>query len=330
MAVYKIFPEKDTFISLDSPIQNFGRDEILEISNKNRTLIQFSTEQILDIIDNKIEGDFSTTLKLYLATATLSSDYTIQGYPISSSWIAGLGRSSDNPITTNGSTWENNGINNWSNLGGDFINTPYSQSFNTISNKDLNLEITPLIHEWYSSSLDNNGILLKMLDSIENNSNPFITKFFSMDTHTIYPPCLEFKWDDSEYDTTIPQIQSSDFSSVIINNKSEFKENTIYNFRIKARNKYPQRQFSTSSIYTTPKSLPSSSYWALKDVKTEEIVVDFDVNNTKISCDNNSNYFKIYMKGLQPERYYQILYKVVINDEIIVINDKSNYFKIIR
>ena len=33
MAVYKIFPEKDTFISSYRSTQNFGRDEILEISN---------------------------------------------------------------------------------------------------------------------------------------------------------------------------------------------------------------------------------------------------------------------------------------------------------
>jgi hypothetical protein len=40
------------------------------------------------------------------------------------------------------------------------------------------------------------------------------------------------------------------------------------------------------------------------------MVIDFDLNYTKISCDNNSNYFTIYMDGLEPERYYQILYKL--------------------
>ena len=35
MAIYKIFPEKDTFISSYHNTQNYGRDEILEISNEN-------------------------------------------------------------------------------------------------------------------------------------------------------------------------------------------------------------------------------------------------------------------------------------------------------
>jgi hypothetical protein len=70
---------------------------------------------------------------------------------------------------------------------------------------------------------------------------------------------------------------------------------------------------------------------ALKDVKTEEMVVDFDTIYTKISCDNNSNYFKLYMDGLEPERYYQIIYKTILSDgETVVIDDPSNYFKIVR
>jgi hypothetical protein len=37
------------------------------------------------------------------------------------------------------------------------------------------------------------------------------------------------------------------------------------------------------------------------------------------------------MDGLEPERYYQILYKVVLNDgETVIIDDVSNYFKIVR
>ena len=61
------------------------------------------------------------------------------------------------------------------------------------------------------------------------------------------------------------------------------------------------------------------------------MVVDFDNNFTKISCDNTSNYFKIYMNGLEPERYYQILYKTILSSgETVVIDDPSNYFKVVR
>ena len=185
--------------------------------------------------------------------------------------------------------------------------------------------------QWNSGLISNNGLILKLSSSIEDSLTPLITKFFSMDTHTIYPPHLEFKWDDSLYSTTLPEITSSNFSTSITNNKSEFLENSIYKFRIKSRDIYPPRAFSTSSVYTNTKVLPSTSYWALKDAKTEEMIIDFDTNYTKISCDNTSNYFKLYTNGLQPERYYQILYKTLLsNGEVIIIDDKSNYFKLIR
>jgi len=337
MAIYKIFSEKDTFISSNRPTQNFGRDEILEISNLSpdttRTLIQFPQDQIDNVINNIIGGnDFTSFLRLFLAEATIPSNYIIQAYPILSNWTNGLGRSEDENITTLGCTWVKKDNSNWVNEGGDFNLSLISvQSFNNLSNKDINLDLTSLVDKWHLNEIDNYGVLLKHSDDIEGSEIPITLKFFSMDTHTIYPPQLEFKWDDSSYETEIPQITSSNFSSTIINNKEEFKENTVYDFRIKARDKYPPRQFTTSSVYTNTQVLPSSSYWALKDVKTEEMVVDFDLNTTKISCDNDSNYFTVYMNGLEPERYYQILYKTILpNNEVIVIDDKTNYFKIVR
>jgi hypothetical protein len=59
------------------------------------------------------------------------------------------------------------------------------------------------------------------------------------------------------------------------------------------------------------------------------MVVDFDDNFTKISCDEKGNYFDIYMSGLQPERYYRILIKSVIDGTTAVI-DNNNIFKVVR
>jgi hypothetical protein len=343
MAIYKIFPEKDTFISQYRPTQNFGRDEVLEISNeteltslhadKTRALIQFPSAQITDVINNKVSGSFVSYLRLFLATAYIPSDFSIMAYPISRSWEMGLGRSTDDPISTLGCTWNAAAqSSSWVSAGGDYLeNVSSSQSFNYISDKDVNMNVSNIVLGWNSGSFQNYGILLKQSSSIEGTNNPLITKFFSMDTHTIYPPQLEFRWDDSSYSTTLTQITSSDFVSTISNNKTEFEENTIYKFRIKARDRFPARSFSTVSVYLTTKALPSTTYWALKDVKTEEIVIDFDTTYTKVSCDNTSNYFKLYMDGLEPERYYQIIYKTILSSgETVVIDDVSNYFKIVR
>jgi hypothetical protein len=331
MAVYKIFSEKDTFISKHRSTQNFGRDEILEISNEtevtapsadvNRSLIQFENSKLNTLI-NTISGSYKTFLRLFLANATLPKDYTIYAYPLTQSWDMGLGKSADNPITTLGVTWDTQPSYS--------INYSGSQNFLYPDIKDINIDVTSIVGQWNSGSIDNNGLMLKLSSSIEDSTTPLITRFFSMDTHTIYPPHLEFKWDDSIYTSSLSVATSSTSQLSIINLKSEFKEDTVYDFKIKLRDKFPARSFQTSSVYLNPKCLPSSSYWGLQDVKTGEMVIDFDSNYTKISCNNQNNYFRLYMNGLEPERYYKILIKAEYNYEVIIYDYETNYFKIIK
>jgi len=353
MAVYKIFPEKDAYISSKYPAQNTGRDEILEVSNTNainldtsaqgdvpavkRALIQFKTTDINDVVNNKIGSSaFTSSLKLYLANATVSPlDYTIETYPVTQSWNMGTGRSGDSPQTTNGVSWGwrlESGSGAWATAGGDWYTNQASssQDFTYTSTKDISMDVTDIVQLWNSSSIDNNGFIVKLTGSIEFSASYVDTSYFSVDTHTIYPPELEFKWDDSSYDTPLTAVTSSDIVVAFTNLKSEFEDSGVYKFRVKARDKYPARAFQTSSVYLNAKALPTSSYWGLKDIKTDEMVVDFDTSYTKISADSGSNYFTVYMDGLEPERYYQLMIKTIVGDETLVIEDKGNYFKVVR
>ena len=123
MAIYKIFPEKDATLYSDYPTSNTGRDEILEIGNIENTLvdnlgvrraiIKFPTTIIESVINNlfdvnsRVSQSFSASLKLYLAEATsIPLDYSIECYPISSSWNMGVGKFLDNPINTDGVSWK--------------------------------------------------------------------------------------------------------------------------------------------------------------------------------------------------------------------------------
>jgi hypothetical protein len=63
---------------------------------------------------------------------------------------------------------------------------------------------------------------------------------------------------------------------------------------------------------------------------TEEIIVDFDTNYTKISADSQGNYFDVYMNGLQPERYYQLLIKTVLSNKEVLVLNQDYYFKVVR
>ena len=95
------------------------------------------------------------------------------------------------------------------------------------------------------------------------------------------------------------------------------------------RPQFPVRIFETSSMYTKNHALPTSSYYAIKDLDTNEFVVDFDTQNTQISCDTTGSYFTVYMNGLEPERYYQILVQTTVDNNTIVM-DENYYFKVVN
>ena len=113
------------------------------------------------------------------------------------------------------------------------------------------------------------------------------------------------------------------------NNQGVFYSESINNFRLNVRPEFPVRTFETSSIDTLNYALPSSSYYAIKDLDTNEFVVDFDKEFTQISCDPTGSFFKVYMNGLEPERYYQILIQTEIQGNTIVM-DENYYFKVIN
>ncbi len=290
-------------------------------------------------------------------------------YPSSGSWNNGSGEYLDNPSTVNGVGWEfraNSGSNPWlldsftENVTGSYIaaspgggnwytastdtnlNLEYSQSFNLRTTKDINMDVTDIVKTWYSSSynipgtyteIENNGFILKWSDEVEFDSNLSIQpkmQFYSVDTNTIYPPQLEIKWRDYKYDKGgLSTINTPDLYLAIDNNQGIFYSESINQFRINCRPEFPTRTFQTASIYTDNFALPEESYYAIKDLDTNEFVIDFDSEFTQISCDNIGSYFTLYMNGLEPERYYEILIQTTVDGNTIVKDDQY-YFKVVN
>jgi len=365
MAIYKIFPEKSATIYSFYPTLNTGLDEILEISTfesinstdeVSRALIKFPTNQISESLAKATGKAFDVYLKLYLANASsIPLNYTLFAHPIATDWNKGTGRLGNSPITTNGAGWQYKDQNSgsaWfsgsftsgttgsyasgSNIGGGLwytsSNYQSTQSFTNLTSKDIELKVTNAVSASYTNIISNYGFILKHSSSIEfTTQSKFETKYFSDNTHTIYPPCLEVRWDDSSYSTgSLSVISNNLFVPSLGNNKGEFQQDSVQRFRINVRDKFPARVFQTSSVYLNNKALPSTSYWSIKDLDSEEIVVDYDTTYTKISCDTSGSYFDIYMNGLEPERYYKLLFKTVLTNSETVVSDNNYYFKVIR
>ncbi len=373
MAIYKIFPEKSATLYSFYPTLNSGIDEILELSTfesvngtneVSRPLIKFSNTEINDIITNKVTtSSFKAYLKSYLAYSTeIPLSYTIYSHPLASDWNVGTGRLSNSPITTDGVSWNfTNELSGsvWFTSGSFLTGTTgsyrsgstdvggglwltssvlaSSQSFSYTTpplNLDINLDITNTVSSWFSSSISNYGIILKHSSSLEfTTASKFETKYYSANTHMIFPPCLEIRWDDSVYTTGSQSVATSSLYVISLgNNKNEYQQDSVQRFQIKVRDKYPSRTFSTSSFSYAMRNyaLPSSSYWSIKDLDTEEIVVDYDETYTKISCNSNGNFFDIYFNGLQPERHYKLLIKTVFDSGETIVFDENYYFKVKR
>jgi hypothetical protein len=88
------------------------------------------------------------------------------------------------------------------------LNVVQSKVYNYTSDKDLNVDVTNTILTWYSASnslggLINDGFIVK-----QSNNDEFVAdklykqakiQFYSIDTNTIYPPELQFQWDDFSF-----------------------------------------------------------------------------------------------------------------------------------
>jgi hypothetical protein len=364
--LYSYYPTTNT--GLDEIIELSTFATIDGTSEVSRGVIKFPTNQISESLSTKVGNKaFDVYLKLYLANASsLPLDYTLFAHPLSGSWDMGSGKLGNVPITTDGASWKYKSSllagTTWYTAGSYPTNTTASyrsggnvggglwytssnfqatQSFTNLTSKDIELKVTNVVRAWYSgstgtyntSSIINDGFILKHSSSLEFNpsASAFELKYFSGNTHTIYPPCLEIRWDDSLYVTgSLPIVSASTYVVSLGNNKGEYQQDSIQRFRVNVREKYPTRVFQTTSLYLNNKALPSSSYWSIKDLDTEEIVVDYDTSYTKISCDSSGNYFDIYMNGLEPERYYKLLFKSVLSSGETIVSDSDYYFKVIR
>ena len=377
MAVYKLFPYKDTTLYSFYPAMNAGMDAISEVYNNltlegtpntSRFLVQYDQNEIVDVISNKIDGaQWDVNFISFIATAQgINTTCLLEVWPIAQEWNNGTGEYLDSPQTVDGASWNfplysgsllwsmggsigtelftgsynptftSQGGGNWFYSGSGVPSYGVTQSFELRSSKDINVGVKTAVEGWYNEAIPNNGLIVKLSSSFEFNTNQYlqpIFKYYSVDTNTIYPPQLEFKWRD--YSTVLTGslsgsiVTTSDLKISLNENPSLFTPESINRFRVSVSPLYPIRTFQTSSYFTNLNYLPETSYFAVKDLDTNEFIINFDEQYTQISSDNKGNYFDVYMSGLEPERYYKILIKILINGSTKIFDDHY-YFKVVN
>jgi len=325
------------------------------------------TSTISDKIGSSTFNNGTSEVALQLLSSehkNLESTLNLEVFAISQSWNEGTGRFSNLPISSNGCSWiyrdNDNSKTEWAtssfasgttgsiNVSGItegggvwYTGSAFqgSQQFLNSDNLDTNINVTSIVQKFsaslagriYPDGITNHGFLIKQPDSVEQDTSSSFgeIKYFSVDTHTIYPPRLVFKWDDSSHSKQSSAKQNGELSVSLYRNQEEYNQNDEATFRIHIRDKYPVRQFASSSNYLNPGYFTTASCYSVRDAHTEEEIIPFDSTFTKLSADNEGMYFKIFMNGLQPERYYRVLFKHT-NNEGTTVYDNNYHFKVVR
>lgn len=121
------------------------------------------------------------------------------------------------------------------------------------------------------------------------------------------------------------------FVTVVQNIPTTVNAGDVIRVNVFGRPQFPLKNFNRQTQFTQfliPQYLPSSSYYAIKDNETEQIILDFD-QYTQLSCDPYGNYFNLDTTSFPQERYFKILIRVIENGNTYTF-DKGNIFKIIR
>ena len=361
----------DEILEINKVVQQSGT-----IGNVSRILIDFDLSYISESVQSGLMPSTTKYyLNLFDATSEeVEAEQPLHIYMVSGSWKQGTGKLDHNPVTSDGVSYQyrdHDAKTPWITgsvltEGGTWFtasldaNQEYgiSSSFDiTFDKKDIRADVTDLVknHIYSSSVYPNNGFIVKREDSGSYGEHPSSSmfnfssgqegdstrlgnlKYFSRETHTIYPPKLEAVWDDSSWSTgSLSALTATDLERLKVyfkNLRPEYKEKSKVKLRVVGRELYPTTAFATTPAELDVKYLPSASaFYQVKDADTEEEIIPFGTGS-KISCDSTGNFFNIQMDGLQAERNYRFCFKVVSgsgNDEQINYYDDEYEFRVVR
>jgi len=164
-------------------------------------------------------GSVNFVMKLSNATfaGTLPTKFTLTVAPVSRSWVEGFGLDMEDYTDIGVSNWISASTSasgddgGWVTAGGDYLASPnYSQYFE-LGTEDLELDITSLVEEWVSGTIDSNGIGVQLTASEEGATRSYYNKkFFARGSEFFYKrPQVEARWDSAITDDRNDFVLSS-------------------------------------------------------------------------------------------------------------------------
>jgi hypothetical protein len=203
MTIKRYIAEKDTTITNAFKIDNLtratksnmGASDILEVFSiygqvttssfeASRVLVQFPIQNILTDRNNKTlsaSGSCQFILKLNNSSHSESTPENIYLTisPLSRSWSEGNGLDMEQYRDVGFANWLSaSNTEAWTTEGGDIISSYSIDSFIQSVNDDLEVDITSIVEDWLDGTIPNNGLLVSLSSSFEQETESYYTKKF--------------------------------------------------------------------------------------------------------------------------------------------------------
>lgn len=214
----RLYASKDTTLTNFSPAgvplssSNLGGSSILEMFKLSgsrgsaHALVQFDIAVASDMLGQGLIPWSSARCELVLFDArhddTLPSSFDVEVVPVSQSWDEGTGMDHDDLSDLGFANWERRkGSSYWATFGGSETGTPVTFHLDT-GHEDVVVDVKDAFESWYSGSVENNGLLVRVSSSLALDDNDYYVKKFHGRTTPYLDkrPYIQISWDDSVRD----------------------------------------------------------------------------------------------------------------------------------
>jgi hypothetical protein len=195
---------------------NMGESDVLEVfsiygqaeptsSELSRILLEFPVEKIAEDRTSLLipqSGSVKFLLKLSNAEHgyTTPRKFNLLVAPVSGAWEEGRGLDMESYSDLDKVSWVSSSITTgWQTPGSDFHTSSQLEAYFERGNEDLELDVTSIVEQWITGAIENNGVIVKLPDTIEAEARSYYTKkFFARGSQFFFKrPCIEARFDES-------------------------------------------------------------------------------------------------------------------------------------